>query len=143
MMQLIYWLPSRRMYLVLLSAMIMLTSCAKKMAFQTSTVVPTAEGRVKIKKDNNGNYSININITHLAPPDRLTPPKKAYIAWLVTDTESARNLGQLKSSKGFLNGKYSASLDAVSAIKPISIFITAEDSPTPAYPGTPVVLTAQ
>jgi hypothetical protein len=137
------WTPAHCVRLILLMAVVLTTSCAKKMAFQTSTVVPTAEGKVKIKKDNNSNYSISIKVTHLAPPDRLTPPKKVYIAWLVTENERARNLGQLKSTKGFFTRKYSGSLDAVSVYKPIRIFITAEDNPTPAFPGSPTVLTAQ
>jgi hypothetical protein len=134
---------ARYVRMILLAVVVLATSCAKKMTFQQSTVVPTAEGRVKIKKDDNGNYAINLKVTHLAPPDRLTPPKKVYIAWLVTENERARNIGQLRSTKGFFTRKYNASLDAVSVYKPIRIFITAEDDATPTFPGSPTVLTAQ
>ena len=33
------------------------TSCAKKVTFLNSTVVPAAKGLVNVKKDNNQNYS--------------------------------------------------------------------------------------
>ena len=36
-------------------------SCAKKITFATSSVVPAAEGSVKVKKDKNNNYNIELN----------------------------------------------------------------------------------
>ncbi len=52
-----------------------LASCAKKISFQTSSVVPAAQGSVKVKKDNNNNYSIDLNVIRLADPKRLNPRK--------------------------------------------------------------------
>ena len=135
--------PARRVYMLLFPTLLLFASCANKMAFQTSTITPAATGSVKIKKDNNGNYAVNIHVTHLAPPDRLTPPKKVYVAWLVTDKETAKNIGQLHTSKGFFTRKYKASLETVSVDKPIRVFISAEDYPIAVFPGSPVVLTAQ
>jgi hypothetical protein len=43
-------------------------ACAKKYYFTTSSVTPAAEGKVKLRKDNNGNYIIDVSITHLARP---------------------------------------------------------------------------
>lgn len=136
-------IPAHFVRMILFFALVLTTSCAQKMTFQTSTITPAATGKVKIKKDNNGNYAVSIHVTHLAPPDKLTPPKKVYVAWLVTENERARNIGQLNSSKGFLSRKYSASLQTVSVYKPIRVFISAEDNATAAFPGSPVVLSAQ
>ncbi|WP_018617108.1 hypothetical protein [Segetibacter koreensis] len=52
-----------------------LSSCSRKISFAKSTVVPTAEGSVKIKKDNNKNYSIDLKVIRLAEPKRLVPLK--------------------------------------------------------------------
>ena len=43
-----------------------LASCARKLTFDVSPVVPAAEGTVKIKKSKNGNYLVNVKIKNLA-----------------------------------------------------------------------------
>ena len=58
------------------------------MHFSTSSVVPAARGSVKVKNDDNGNYSVAVKVTHLAPADRLTPPKKGYFVWSETSDRS-------------------------------------------------------
>ena len=83
-----------RLALLSLALLICLASFAqkKKVSFNTSTVVPSAEGTVKVKKDNNGNYNIDISIDNLADPKRLTPAKKAYVVWLETQEKGVINL---------------------------------------------------
>lgn len=54
-------------------------SFSKKIAFQTSSVVPSAEGTVKVKKDDNNNYSIYLKVIRLADPMRLEPPKSTCV----------------------------------------------------------------
>lgn len=116
-------------------------SCSRKIAFQTSSVVPAAEGTVKVKKDNNNNYHIEVEIINLAEPSRLQPVKKTYVVWMETDQDVAKNIGQVNSSTSFLSKRLKASFDAVSAIKPTRIFITAEDDGTVQYPGMQVLST--
>lgn len=143
MMQYLPWAPTRSLCLVLLPVLLLSTACSKKMSFQTSSVTPAAEGAVKVKKDNNGNYSISIHVTHLATPDKLTPPKKNYVVWMVTKTDKAKHIGLLNTSKDFLSNKLTASLKTVSSFKPTRIFITAEDYATVVSPGALVVLTTK
>ena len=45
-------------------------SCAKKMTFGTSSVVPAAEGSVKVKSDKNKNTTIDLKVERLADPKR-------------------------------------------------------------------------
>lgn len=45
------------------------SSCARKISFSNSSVVPAATGKVKVKKDKNDNYRINVDIEHLAAPN--------------------------------------------------------------------------
>lgn len=117
-----------------------LNSCSKKIAFLTSSVVPAARGTVKIKKDNNNNYDINIDLFNLAESKRLEPPKQAYVIWMETNENLMKNIGQINSSTGFLSQKLKANFNTVSAAKPVRIFITAEDDATVQYPGMQVVL---
>jgi hypothetical protein len=116
------------------------TSCARKMAFTKSSVVPAAEGTIKVSRDKNKNYVINISVTDLAAVDRLQPPKQTYVVWMVTDEGLTKNIGQLNSSKSFLSKKLKASLKTVSSFNPSKILITAEDDPGAQYPGDQVVL---
>ena len=116
------------------------SSCATKATFATSTVVPAAEGKVKIKKDGNDNYKIELNVEHLADPKRLTPSKEYYVVWAQTDNDVVKNLGQLKSSTGWFSDTRKASLETVSPFKPNTIFITAEDQVDIPHPMGLVVL---
>jgi hypothetical protein len=136
---------SLRSALVLFSLVLLstLNSCAKKVSFQTSTVVPAAEGSVKLTKDNNKNYGIRIYLANLAEPNRLQPSKSSYVVWMETDENSTKNMGQINTSTGFMSNKLKASFETVSPVKPTKIFITAEDDPGVQYPGTQVVLTTE
>jgi hypothetical protein len=115
-------------------------SCATSVSFLNSSVVPAAQGKVKIKMDNNKNYAIQISLSNLAESTRLQPSKLTYIVWMVTDRELTKNIGQLNSSKGFMSKSLKGSFKTVSSDKPVKIFITAEDDASIQYPGTPVVL---
>ena len=129
--------------LLVICALLLLTSCAKKLRFATSTVVPAAEGRVKYKKDDNNNYSIDVDIKNLANPTKLVPPKNTYVLWMETEQSSVQNLGQIVSSSGLFSSTLKASLNAVTPYKPRSFFITGEESPTVTYPSTQVILTTR
>jgi hypothetical protein len=116
-------------------------SCAKKINFQTSPVVPAARGTVKIKKDDNKNYSIKINMLNLAEAKRLPTSEKTYVVWMESDQQAVKNLGQLNSGRSRLSKKLKASFETVSSVKPTKIFITAEDNSGVQYPGNELVLT--
>ncbi len=59
-----------------------LMACNRKIAFTTSSVVPGAEGTVKVKKDNNGNNAVQIKVVNLADPQRLALPQNTYVVWM-------------------------------------------------------------
>jgi hypothetical protein len=126
---------------LIFGVLFLLNSCARKATFMTSSVVPAAEGTVKVKKDNNSNYDIHVSLTNLAEPNRLSPAKNLYVVWMDTDHNGTKNIGQINSSTGFLSGKLKASFETVSSFKPIKVFITAEDDASVAYPGTHLILT--
>lgn len=115
-------------------------SCAKKASFQTSSVVPAARGDVKVKKDDNNNYHIKIKISGLAEASRLEPAKQVYVVWLESDEHKINNLGRINSSSTLLSKSLKASFETVSSVKPIKIFITAEDEAGVQYPGSNVIL---
>ena len=114
-------------------------SCAKKITFLTSPVVPAARGNVQVKKDNNKNYVIHVSIMDLAEVERLSPPKKTYVVWMVSEYEIAKNIGQI-NSKMSIAKNLKASFQTVSSTKPIKIFLTSEDDPTVFSPTGQIVL---
>lgn len=128
-------------FLLALSAVFMLTSCSKKMTFESSSVVPAAVGSVTIKTDQNQNHTIEVRVRNLAPVEQLSPPRKTYVVWMDCKNKAAQNIGQLKSGTGFLSKALKGSLTTVTSSKPISIFITAEDDGDVQYPGKIVLRT--
>jgi hypothetical protein len=129
------------MLLSLATAYFSLSAQSKKVSFNTSAVVPDAEGTVKVKKDKNGNYHISVDIVNLADSKKLTPPKNAYVVWLDAQEKGAKNIGQIHSSSSMFSKTKKASISTVSAYKPVRIYATAADDPGVEQPGEVVVLT--
>ena len=127
---------------IILVAVFVLQSCATtaKYNFSTSRVVPAAEGTVKVKKDKNNNYNIELHVNRLAEPNRLSPAKELYIVWMETEENGKVNIGQLKTSSGMLSGSLKSSLKTVATFKPTGFFITAEDNANIQYPVGQTVL---
>jgi hypothetical protein len=112
---------------VVLFASLFFQSCSEKMTFVNSSVVPSAQGSVKIKKDGNNNYAIDLNTMRLAEPDRLSPPKSVYVVWMNTEQNGTKNIGQMETSSSLLNSTLKSSLKTVTTYKPTGFFITAEN----------------
>ena len=136
---------SRSFSLICFSALLILVQgCSRKLQFIQSNVVPAAKGSVKIKKDKNNNYSIDLKVENLAEPERLKPSKKSYVVWMETgQNKGFKNLGQLKSSTGLFSSTLKASLSTVTSFKPKRIFITAENNTAITYPYGQTVLTTK
>jgi hypothetical protein len=115
-------------------------SCNTSVRFLTSSVVPAAQGEVKVKMDKNKNYVIDIQISDMADVSRLQPSKRTYVVWMITDQGLTKNIGQLNSTTSFLSKRHKAELKTVSSFKPVKIFITAEDEEGVQNPGMQGVL---
>ena len=118
----------------------LVTSCTHNFPFLNSSVVPGAKGFVEIKKDNNKNYTVKVEVLDLAEVGKVQSTKTTYVVWMETDKGNAENLGQLKSSTSFFSKRHTASLKTVSSFKPTKIFITTENGTNVQYPGEQVVL---
>ncbi len=122
-------------------AVLTVASCAKKINFQTSAVVPAARGTVKINKDGNNNYAIKINLFNLSEAKRLPASEQTYVVWLESGEQAVKNLGQINSSTKIISKKLKTSFESVSAVKPTKIFTTIENSSGVQYPGSELILT--
>ena len=121
-------------HVILLMFILTLSACVTTAKFPVSTIVPAAEGIATIKKDKNNNYMIKLNVKYLASPERLTPPKKYYVAWIATANGTNTNIGMLIPNK-----KNNATLKCVTSFKPTLLFVTAEDTGDTTLPGTPEI----
>ena len=122
--------------LTLLLVVFSITSCAKKIMFQTSSVIPAARGQVALKKDKNNNYQVQMTLSYLAEPERLSPAKNTYVVWVVSEeNEIPVNLGQIIGTS-----KLKVKFETVTSSKPKKIFITGENDASTQYPGNMVVL---
>lgn len=127
--------------ILMIAMMLIIASCATSESFLNSSVVPGATGKVKVKKDSNQNYAINVDIADLAAVERLQSSKQTYVVWMETEKGNTENLGQLKSSTGFLSKQHKASLETTSPFKPVRIFVTAENGSNERYPDPETILT--
>jgi len=132
----------KKIFLGILAIMMILpfTLYAKKIPFLLSSVTPAARGYVKIKKDKNKNFVIQVHISDLAEIDRVIPTKQTYVVWMVTDRDLTKNVGRVKSSKNISNN-LTGYFETVSSFQPTKIFITAEVDESVQTPGELIVLT--
>lgn len=126
--------------IIMITMMFFIASCSSTEPFLNSSVVPSATGNVKVKKDGNQNYVIKVQINDLAEVERLQTSKDTYVLWMETDRGNNENLGQLKSSTSFLSKQHVASLETVTSYKPVRFFVTAENGIDVRYPDSEKIL---
>jgi hypothetical protein len=116
------------------------TSCTRKINFLVSAVVPAARGTIKVTRDQNKNYVINIKLADLAEVERLQPSKNMYVVWMLTEKDATVNMGQVISSEKGLEKKLAVNFRTTTVFKPSKIFITAEDDAAIHYPEGQTIL---
>ena len=115
--------------IVLSVLMFVITSCATVVKFPVSTVEPAADITAKIKKNNQNNYVIEVTANYLASVERLSPPKKMYVVWMVTSENGINNIGQMKNENA-----QKMKLQTLTSFEPKEIFVTAEDEGNITFP---------
>jgi hypothetical protein len=135
--------PSKIFFLSIIAfiAIVSFSGCAVKAPFLNSSIVPAAEGKVKMKTDRNKNFVISIEIFNLALPNRLDPSKNTYVVWMDDGNNNIKNMGQIKSSAPFMSKAMKASFKNISSFRPVKIFITAEYEANVQIPSAEKVLT--
>jgi hypothetical protein len=114
---------------------------AQKVHFNSSPVVPAAQGIVKVSSNKKKGYNIDISIYHLAGPERLQPAENTYIVWMDTERNGTKNLGEMQSKDKFLSNTLKATMNTTTPFRPTRIFITAEDIAAISNPHGQQVLT--
>jgi hypothetical protein len=120
-----------------------LSGCGRSLSFVPSTVVPGADGKVKVRKDKNRNYAVDLNIDNLADPGLLKTPKAYYVVWMETTDNGTVNLGRLNSSRSLFSKARRGSLQTVTPYHPLRFLVTAEDQADGQYPSSETVLASE
>lgn len=115
-----------------------LASCSTRVVFPESPAMPGADVVLKVDKNKNNNYELELEVENIARPNRLIPPRNNYIVWLETSSHGTINIGNLRVSS-----KNRGSLTTVTPYKPIRIFISAEDRQDVIFPSSQVVLSSE
>lgn len=123
------------------ACLLLAAGCSQKMQFAPSSIVPAAQGDIKVKKDKNDNYQIELSVKNLAKPERLQPSRTTYVVWAVSPDNRADNLGQIKADGG--DTTVDGSLETMTTFQPERVFITAEDQGSVQYPSAQVVLSTE
>ena len=102
-----------------------------------SSVIPAAQGKVRLHKTKNGNIEVKLAVKHLAPPGRIIPGSDVFVVWVrgLAVGSEAQNLGALK-----VDSKLNGNITAVTALSSFDLFITCEQSQTATLPATPELL---
>ncbi len=108
---------------------------AQRVAFQASPLQPAADAMVKVRIDQNQNTLVQLELEHVAPAEKLWPPKSVYVVWAEDTKGEIFQLGQLR-----VNEKREASFNGTTALERFRLVITAEDGPRPEEPSQPHML---
>jgi hypothetical protein len=115
--------------------LIVAASCRNKVRLTVAPTVPAATGEVKVGKDQNDNTTVDLSVKHLAPPERLNPPKRVYVVWIQPAGQAAESRGQL-----MVNNKLEGGLKMVTPHRNFDLFVSAENEVNAPAPSDQVVM---
>ena len=99
--------------------------CASTSTLQNSARIPAAQGKVKVKGEDNGNSRVRLQVKHLAPPGEIRADAQTYVVWIEPEgSNKPQNVGALQ-----VNDEREAELEATTPHKEFNLYVTAEPSP--------------
>jgi len=109
---------------------------AEDFKMRSSELAPAATATIEANTDRNGNVDMTLNAKHMAPPDRLSQPHPLYVVWIQAPSKQPQPVGQLRVNADNME----ASFRTKTPYKSFDVFVTAEDTATPATPSNAEVL---
>ena len=87
----------------------------------TTEMIPSAVGKVKVKGEKDGNTRVKVEVSHLAQPSAVFNQASTYVVWLKPESGTAQNVGVLA-----INKDLKGSLETETAFKDFQVIVTAE-----------------
>lgn len=109
-----------------------------KVPFQGSPLVPAAQATAKVERDQNENALVDLVLEHLAPAEKLWPPKALYMVWVEESEGRLLPLGRL-----LVNEDRQGRFRGTTPFENFRIIISAENEPNPERPSLPYVLATE
>ena len=103
---------------------------------RTRSFAPPAGGRVSVEASEGGGR-VRVTALSLPDPQTVAPGSRAYVVWVVGDGRIA-NLGELRRDE---RGNGGLAFDRPAGFERYSVVVTAELTPAPERPGSPVLST--
>jgi hypothetical protein len=103
----------------------------------TTEMIPSAVGKVKIANEKDGNTRVKVEVSHLAQPAAVFDQTSTYVVWLKPEAGTAQNVGVLSVNKD-LKG----SLETQTAFKDFQVLVTAEKDASVTSPSGRSVMNA-
>jgi hypothetical protein len=107
-------------------------------SMNTTDKIPSADGKVKVKPEKDGNTRLKVEVAHLAQPAAVFNEATTYVVWVKPQHGHAQNVGILKVDKN-LKGE----LETETAFKEFTVMVTAESSANVTTPGPYSVMNTQ
>src|SRR5205809_239732 len=75
------------------------TAPSQNLVMTGNPKVPAAQGNAKVRTTDDGNTQINLDLKHMAAPDKIKDDATVYVLWaqdLKNDNSTPQNLGAIK-----------------------------------------------
>ncbi|MBE2249394.1 MAG: hypothetical protein IAE78_07570 [Myxococcus sp.] len=133
-------MPTRSDWMAAVGVMALLVGCeSRTVRMSGSADVPAAEGTVRVSAGANGNTLLDIEVLHLALPERATAGATTFVVWALPLGETTpQNVGALR-----VDHDLRGTLKTLTPLRGLEVFITAEPEPMRASPSGPRLLTAR
>ena len=120
--------------------LLLAAGCASRtVPLASNETAPAARGELQLKPRDSGNMELRIEVSHLAPAERVQRGAAQYVVWVdpVAGSGPPQNVGALA-----LGDDLEASLKTLTPLEKFDLFITPEPSGRTEGPTGPRVLQA-
>ena len=110
--------------------------CASRYKLDADSPAYAAQAKIAIKLNKTGNRQIRLEIRHLAPPQKIDPAGRAYVAWIAVPGSEPVKAGVLEYNDRWRRGV----LTATTPNPKFEIVVTLEQSLRPQKPSSTEIL---
>jgi len=110
--------------------------CASRYKLDADSPAYAAQAKIAVKLNKTGNRQIKLEIRHLAPPQKIDPAGRAYVAWIAVPGSEPVKAGVLEYNDRWRRGV----LHATTPNPKFELVVTLEQSLRPSKPSSTEIL---
>lgn len=110
--------------------------CASRYKADANSPTYAAQAKISVKLNKTGNREVKIQINHLAPPQKIDPANRAYVAWIAVPGSPPVKAGVLEYNDRRRRGV----LSATTPNPKFEVVVTLEQSVRPTAPSSTEIL---